>query len=457
MDENISIDDYENITIDSIIKSINDTTINETYNVYIDFLKKNPDKINKFSNQNLNFFIECYKQGINIEDLDIDILYSVIKKEPKVIKLFKKVDSDIYLKIFNLMPQYLCYFENLNIKIVRVNLLILFLNNTDWKEIISQEKYFELYASYFDIYKEDLDHIDKILYKIYRSCPNRLDSHTIDISIEVYLRLYYEILIVHFSNSQLDLLLKLFNDIGDYDNIVKVCLEITCRDPFALEESQFSDDFYIRFFNESNIHTKFYSDYQIKLMYSKILSIKPELRESLCFEVIKRDVKELKTMDFLPDRFYLRLYKNGLNISFFSEHQCKIITLRHEEYPSKTENISKIDLIQKLTTDNWIPYFLNYIEYFDLTIIENDIIKFRDLETENVTLIANTENISFSERYNNCVVCLEKKIISLNKCSNNHLEGICESCLNQIKVPYGFSDDEYLYKCVVCRKENYII
>jgi hypothetical protein len=108
-------------------------------------------------------------------------------------------------------------------------------------------------------------------------------------------------------------------------------------------------------------------------------------------------------------------------------------------FPRIIKTIPKNDLL-KLDTNLWKIYFLNFLDYFELTYLKDDIIEFRDLEDKNKTFFR-SGNIDLFENYNFCAICLEKKIITKDFCINIHSDGICNLCYIKLE------------KCCICRDD----
>jgi hypothetical protein len=209
----------------------------------------------------------------------------------------------------------------------------------------------------------------------------------------------------------------------------------------------------------------------------------------LCMEIIKRDPIKIRCIVDQPPKFYLDAHKNGLDISKLNSNDLfEVIKLEPQilkvlpeinsnvylklsqelpQYISYVKNfperfLSKDILHLLLNEENYlgfiIKYLEKYLEFFEISIIDNELITLTDFENKNIfikdfnTYSNNTililRHLDIFKRINDdkCIVCLESTMITKKYCSNIHESGMCYNCYKKIMN----SDNP---TCCFCRKK----
>jgi hypothetical protein len=217
----------------------------------------------------------------------------------------------------------------------------------------------------------------------------------------------------------------------------KICIEALKEDYNAIRFiDNPSEDLILEILNKENLKI-------LKLIKKQSLNICNRAIElgdesflyidKLTEEMFKKNPTKIKYF-YKSDKEYLDLYSNGLKLDYFSRNQQEII------FRNIKKNITKKDLLK--FPENWQDLFLNYLDYFELTLHETKI-EFKDLENNNKYTKENNKTIKLFENYNQCVVCYEKKLIFKSFCVNYHSDGICFDCHDSLK--------EHNLPCCICR------
>jgi hypothetical protein len=171
----------------------------------------------------------------------------------------------------------------------------------------------------------------------------------------------------------------------------------------------------------------------------------------------------MKYMFDRSDKFYIDFYSSHKNFDFFSKYQVEIILKIHNSsvlnFSKKYLIFSKDELYSLLNTENWEQYIIYYLEFFDLTLLDDNKIKFTNI-TDNISIIKNNNIIS--DFINKCNVCLKIKNVVKNFCTNknddNHINKyVCLSCICNVDfIGLNNYTTNYYFKCFICCKDNYI-
>jgi hypothetical protein len=144
------------VDLETRVSFIKNSSIN-IYDLILLQIKNNPSILQNFDSLYEEFYLDLFKIGVDISDIDFEILIKVIEIEPEVIKLLTKINSEKYLIILDKFEKYSNYLPDISEKYITKTILTMYLNKINWLNLLL--KYLPQYLEHFEIFLKDKNNI----------------------------------------------------------------------------------------------------------------------------------------------------------------------------------------------------------------------------------------------------------------------------------------------------------